>query len=62
MNFYLVITQLSQWSKPCQKSAENTGKYSWGLSVELGNLMTKNHGSNVDKRSHPRLLTLTDGS
>jgi hypothetical protein len=30
------------------KITENTGKYLWGLSVELGNLMAKNHGSDVD--------------
>jgi hypothetical protein len=41
---------------------KNTSKYLWGLSVELGNLMAKNHDSDVDKGSHPRLLTLTDGS
>jgi hypothetical protein len=29
------------------KSPENTGKYLWGLSVELGNIVTKNHGSDV---------------
>jgi hypothetical protein len=45
-----------------QKSPENTGKYLWGLSVELGNLMAKNHGSDVDKWSYLRLLTLTNGS
>jgi hypothetical protein len=32
------------------------------VSVELGNLMAKNRGSDVDKGSYPRLLTLTDGS
>jgi hypothetical protein len=30
--------------------------------MELRNLLIKNHGSDVDKGSHPRLLTLTDGS
>jgi hypothetical protein len=30
--------------------------------VELGNIVAKNHGSDVDKGSHPRLLTLTYGS
>jgi hypothetical protein len=30
--------------------------------VELGNIVAKNHGSDVDKRSHSRLLTLTYGS
>jgi hypothetical protein len=39
-----------------------TGKHSWGLSVELRNLMAKNHGSDVDKGSHPRFLTLIYGS
>jgi hypothetical protein len=37
-------------------------KYLWGLSVELGNLLAKHHGSDVAKGSHPRLLTLTHGS
>jgi hypothetical protein len=31
-----------------KKSSENTGKYLWGLSVDLGNLMAKSHGSDVD--------------
>jgi hypothetical protein len=48
--------------KTLTKITENTGKYLWGLSVEVGNLMAKNHGSDVDKGSYPRLLTLTDGS
>jgi hypothetical protein len=48
--------------KTQQKSPENTGKYLWGLSVQLGNTVAKNHGSDVDQGSHPRLLTLTDGS
>jgi hypothetical protein len=30
--------------------------------MELGNLMVKSYGLDVDKESHPRLLTLTDGS
>jgi hypothetical protein len=38
---------------------ENIGQYLWGLSVELGNIVAKNHGSDVDKGSHPILLTLT---
>jgi hypothetical protein len=33
-----------------------------GLSVELGSLMANNHGSDVDKGSYPRLLTLINGS
>jgi hypothetical protein len=37
------MTQLSQ-SKPWQKSAENTSKYSWELSVELGNPMADING------------------
>jgi hypothetical protein len=45
--------------KPQQKSPENTGEYLWGLSVESGNLVAKNHGSDVDKGPYPRLLTLT---
>jgi hypothetical protein len=48
--------------KTLTKSPENTGKCLWGLSVELGNIVAKNHGSDVDKKSYPRLLTLTDGS
>jgi hypothetical protein len=62
MNFYLVMTQWTLIVKTPQKLPENTGKYLWALSVELGNLMAKNHGSDVDKGSHPRLLTLTHGS
>jgi hypothetical protein len=27
---------------------------------ELGNLMAENHGLDVDKESHPRLLMLTE--
>jgi hypothetical protein len=30
--------------------------------MELGNLMAKNHGTDIDKESYPRLLTLADGS
>jgi hypothetical protein len=45
-----------------KKSPENTGKYLWRLGVELGNIVAKNHGSDVDKGSHPRLLTVTNGS
>jgi hypothetical protein len=44
------------------KITREHSKYLWGLSVELGNLMAKNHGSDVDKGSYPRLLTLTNGS
>jgi hypothetical protein len=62
MNFYLVMTQWTLIVKTPQKLPENTGKYLWALSVELGNLMAKNHDSDVDKGSHPRLLTLTHGS
>jgi hypothetical protein len=58
----LVMTQLPQSSKPWQESPENTGKYLWRLSVELRNLTSKNHGSDVDKGSHPRLLTSTHGT
>jgi hypothetical protein len=36
------------------KSPENTSKYLWGQSVELGNIGAKNHGSDVDKDSQPR--------
>jgi hypothetical protein len=39
--------------KTLTKSPENTGKYLWGLNVELVNLMAENHGSDVDKGSHP---------
>jgi hypothetical protein len=38
------------------------GKYLWGLSVELGSIVAKNHGSHIDKGSHPSLLTFTYGS
>jgi hypothetical protein len=48
--------------KTLTKSPENTGKYLWRLSAELGNIVAKIHGSDVDKKSYPRLLTLTDGS
>jgi hypothetical protein len=48
--------------KTQQKSSDNTGKYLQGLSVELGNIVAKNHGSDVDKGSHPRLLTFAYGS
>jgi hypothetical protein len=48
--------------KTQKKSPENTGKYVWGLSVELRNIVAKNHGSDVDKGLYPRLLTLTHGS
>jgi hypothetical protein len=30
------------------------------VSIKLGNPMTKSHGSDVDKKSHPRLLMLTE--
>jgi hypothetical protein len=56
------MNQLPYLSKPWQKSPENSGKYLWGLSMELGNIVAKNHGSNVDEVSHPRLLTITYGS
>jgi hypothetical protein len=48
--------------KTLTKITREHSKYLWGLSVELGNVVAKNHGSDVDKGSHPRLLTLTDGS
>jgi hypothetical protein len=48
--------------KTLTKSPENTGKYLWRLSVELGNIVAKNHGLAVDKKAYPRLLTLTDDS
>jgi hypothetical protein len=51
MNFYVVMTQLPYYSKPWQIPSENTGKYLWALSVELGNLIAKNHSSDVDKGS-----------
>jgi hypothetical protein len=35
--------------KTLTKSPENTGKYLWGLSVELGNIVAKNHSSDIDK-------------
>jgi hypothetical protein len=44
------------------KITSEHGKYLWGLSMELGNIVATNHGSDVDKGSHPRLLTLTHGS
>jgi hypothetical protein len=31
-----------------------------GVSIKLGNPMTESHGLDIDKKSHPRLLMLTD--
>jgi hypothetical protein len=31
-----------------------------GVSIKLGNLRTESHGFDVDKKSHPRLLVLTN--
>jgi hypothetical protein len=35
----------------------NRGK---GVSIKLGNPMTESHGLDIDKKSHPRLLILTN--
>jgi hypothetical protein len=32
-----------------------------GVSIKLGNPMTESHGLDIDKKSHPRLLMLTNG-
>jgi hypothetical protein len=31
-----------------------------GISIKLGNLMTESHGLDIDKKSHSRLLMLTN--
>jgi hypothetical protein len=31
-----------------------------GVSIKLGNPMTESHGLDIDKKSHPRLLMLTE--
>jgi hypothetical protein len=31
-----------------------------GISIKLGNPITESHGLNIDKKSHPRLLMLTE--